>query len=66
MTEVWLLETKYKDGESYEEIFIHLSGTDVWITDTGALDEQLENISFTRLFWSRQGTEHLFTKLCNM
>lgn len=61
--DVYLLETKYKDGAAYEEFFLHAEGTDIWITDTGYFDEELENVMFTQLFWDRQGEEHLLTKL---
>jgi len=63
--EVWLLETKYEGqaDDSFDEIFIHIPRTNIWITDTAYTGERLENVDFTRLFWDRMYDEHLFTRL---
>lgn len=62
--EVWLLESVYGETQ-YEEIFLHLSGSDIWITDTGFFDEHLENVGFTELFWKSVEEEdgYQWTKL---
>ena len=60
---VYLLETSYEDGMQFEEIFIHIPGTDVWVTDTGYYEENLENVMFTQRFWDKVGEEHVLTLL---
>lgn len=61
--EVWLLESKYKDGTEYDEIFLHVPQTDIWLTNTGLSHEHLEDACFTQLFWDKMYEEHLFTRL---
>ena len=63
MIEIWLLETSYEDGESYEEIFMHIPDTDVWITDDGYKSETLSIVRLTPLFWKNSRNTHWLTKL---
>jgi len=58
--EVWLLETYY-NGTMYEEILLHIPGTDLWLGDTGCVSEHIEDIDFADTVWD--DPDLLFTYL---
>lgn len=65
MIEVWLLESIY-DGVLMEEIYIHIDGTNLWITDEGYKQEHLVNTDWTDTFWERldmDDSEDMYTYL---
>jgi len=62
--EVWLLQTIYPEPAHYMEVFLHISNTNMWITDTGFSQEHLESMEFDKIPHDYSGEyEHLFTKL---
>jgi len=64
--EIYLLETRYPDGEMFCSLVMRVKDTDIWIDDGGHRDgECLDVIQFTKLFWrevDKRNTQ-LLTKL---
>lgn len=56
--EVWLLETYYSEEEQFNQILLHLPGTDYWFGCCGYEDYvNLESIPWTKLFWDSVANE---------
>ena len=62
MIKVYLLESIY-EGEQYQEVLLHLEGTDIWLANSGYPNEHLEDANFTPLFWRTLGKNNLLTYL---
>jgi hypothetical protein len=47
--EIWLWEAEYFHGESIT--LLHLPGTDLWFSDDGYDEENIQQCHFTEKFW---------------